>query len=143
MILAFTAGAFVPIQTGTNAYLSKGLGNGMLSTLVVFIIASVTTLIALVVQKPEVPSLSLITLIPWYAWCIGGILGSAYIFLLIYTAPKLGMATVVGVVVLGQMLMAMIIDHFGWLGISTHEINWGRVSGTILMVIGLFIIKKF
>ena len=143
ILLAFIAGAFVPIQTGANAFLSKGLGNGMLSTLVVFLVASITTGIALLVQRPEIPSLPAMGTIPLYAWCIGGILGSAYIFILIYTAPKLGMATVVGLVVLGQMIMAMIMDHFGWMGLNIHKVNWGRIAGAALMIVGLLIIKKF
>jgi len=61
---------------------------------------------------------------------------------LIYTAPKLGMASVVGLVVLGQMVMAMLIDHFGWLGLSIHTINWKRLSGALLMIVGLLIIKN-
>lgn len=143
ILLAFMAGAFVPIQTGANAYLSKGLGNGMLSTLVVFIVAALATLCMLLVQRPSIPPTHQLAAIPLYAWCTGGILGAAYIFLLIYTAPKLGMASVVGLVVLGQMLMAMTVDHFGWLGFAVHHINWKRIGGSILMILGLLIIKKF
>lgn len=137
------AGAFVPIQTGANTYLSKGLGNSMLSTLVVFLVALITAILILIIQKPSIPPINQLTGIPWYAWCTGGVLGTVYIFLLIYTAPKLGMANVVGLVVLGQMFMAIIIDHFGWLGFSIHHINWKRLAGALLMILGLIIIKKY
>jgi len=143
VILAFAAGAFVPVQTATNVYLSKGLGHGMLSTFVVFVVASITSLIVLLIQRPEMPTTEALIEIPWYAWLTGGVLGAAYILILIYTAPKLGMATVVGLVVLGQIVLAMIIDHFGWLGISIHHINWKRLLGALLMIIGLIIIKKY
>lgn len=143
ILLALLAGMFVPLQTGANAFLSKGLGHGMLSTLVVFLVASITSLIILLIQRPEIPSINQMTIIPWYAWLVGGVLGTAYIFILIYTAPKLGMASVVGLVVLGQMLMAMVMDHFGWLGLSIHAFNWRRLGGALLMIIGLLIIKKY
>ncbi|MEM6377881.1 MAG: DMT family transporter [Bacteroidota bacterium] len=143
ILLAFAAGAFVPIQTGANTLLTKGLGNGLLSTLVVFIMASLATLAFLFAQRPELPSIQQAQSIPWYAWTAGGVLGSIYIFILIYTAPKLGMATVVGLVVLGQIVMAMAVDHFGWLGLAVHKVNWQRIAGGFLMIIGLLIIKKY
>ena len=115
----------------------------MLSTLVVFVIAAICSLIVVAFQKPAIPEIGELTTIPWYAWLVGGVLGTAYIFILIYTAPKLGMATVVGLVVLGQMLMAMLMDHYGWLGLSIHAFNWKRLAGGILMIVGLLIIRKY
>ena len=123
ILLAFAAGAFVPIQTGANAVLSKELGSGLLSTLVVFLVATVATILFLLIQKPIIPTMSQMSSIPLYAWITGGVLGAAYIALLIYTAPKLGMASVVGLVVLGQISIAMLVDHFGWLGMSIHHFN--------------------
>lgn len=143
ILLAFAAGAFVPIQTAANTYLSKGLGHGMMSTFVVFVVATITSLLVLLVQRPAIPTLSAMAEIPWYAWLTGGVLGSAYILILIYTAPKLGMATVVGLVVVGQIFVAMILDHFGWLGLSIHAFNWKRLIGALLMIFGLIMIKKF
>ena len=143
IVLALAAGAFVPLQTGANAFLSKGLGSGMLSTLVVFVIAAICSLIVVALQRPAIPEAGQLAAIPWYAWLIGGVLGTAYIFILIYTAPKLGMATVVGLVVLGQMLMAMLMDHYGWLGLNIHAFNWKRLAGAMLMIAGLLIIRKY
>lgn len=143
IFLTFLAGVFVPIQTGANAYLGKGLGNGLISTFVVFIVASISALTLLLLQRPEIPISSQIHQIPWYAWTVGGILGTAYIFILIYSTPKLGMANVVGLVVLGQMVMAMVMDHFGWMGLNIHAFNWKRLLGAALMIVGLLVIKKY
>ncbi len=126
----------MPIQIGANAYLSNSLGNSILSTLVVFLVASVATLFALFLQRALLPSLAQMAPIPWYAWCTGGVFNAACIFLLIYTAPKLGMVTLMGLVVLGQILMALTVDQFGGLGFSIHLLNWKRVAGALPMVIG-------
>ena len=142
-MLALAAGAFVPLQTGANAFLTKGLGNGMLSTLIVFLVAAVSSMIVLAFQRPSIPSFNQLAEIPLYAWSVGGVLGTAYIFILIYTAPKLGMATVVGLVVLGQMLMGLLMDHYGWLGLSIHVFSWKRLAGALLMVVGLLIIRQY
>ncbi len=143
IVLALAAGAFVPLQTGANAFLTKGLSHGMLSTFVVFLVAAFSSLIILAFQRPSIPSLSQLSEIPLYAWLVGGVLGAAYIFILITTAPRLGMATVVGLVVLGQMLMAMVMDHYGWMGLSIHTFNWKRLAGAALMIVGLLMIRKY
>ncbi len=142
IILAFVAGAFVPIQTGANALLSRGLGSSMLSTLVVFLVATITTTVFLLFQRPAIPPIAEIGSIPLFSWILGGVLGSIYIVLLIYTAPRLGMASVVGLVVLGQIFMAMFVDHYGWLGMDIHHFNWKRLAGALMMILGLVIIKK-
>lgn len=143
VLLAFAAGVFVPIQTGANALLSKNLGSGMLSTLVVFIMATLTTLLFVAFQRPTVPNMNQLSTIPIYAWVTGGILGAIYVYLLIYTAPKLGMASVVGFVIAGKIIMAIIFDHFGLMGFQQHAINWKRIIGAIFLVVGVIIIKKF
>jgi len=143
ILLAFAAGAFVPIQTGSNALLGRGLGNGMLSTLVVFIVATLSTALFIVFQRPEIPKMAQLTSIPFYAWVTGGVLGAAYIYLLIYTVPKLGMAGAVGFVIGGQLIVAMLFDHFGWMGFEQHPINWRRTVGAVFLILGVLIIKKY
>gem|GEM_PF-2849079 len=65
MLLALLAGAFVPIQTGANAVLSKSLGNSMLSGLVVFMVAGIIAFFILLYQRPELPSLEQLKSIPF------------------------------------------------------------------------------
>ncbi len=143
VLLAVLAGAFIPVQTGANTFLSKGLGNLTLSTWVVFVIASLATLLILLLERPSIPPRSKLKAIPWFAWLCGGVLGSGYIYLLIFTAPTLGMANVLGIVVLGKVFTALAIDHFGWLGMGLKKINWKKGLGAALMLLGIFLIKQF
>lgn len=142
ILLALLAGAFVPVQTGANALLSKNLNNGMLSTLIVFVVAGFVSLIILLIQRPEVPSVDNLKQIPVYAWFTGGMLGALYVFLLIYLAPKLGMAKVVGFVIAGQLLMAMVFDHFGIMGAAIHSFNFKKLLGCCIMILGLYFLKN-
>lgn len=143
LLLALVAGAFVPIQTGVNTFLSKGLGNVMLSTFVVFVVASIATSLILIIDRPKIPDFSQLKTIPWFAWLTGGVLGSGYIYLLIFVAPVLGMANVLGIVIIGKIFTAIAIDHFGWLGMKINKVNWKKILGAILMLIGISIIKQF
>ena len=79
VLLAVLAGAFIPVQTGANTFLSKGLGNLTLSTWVVFVTASLATLLILLLERPSIPPRSKLKAIPWFAWLCGGVLGSGYI----------------------------------------------------------------
>ena len=143
IVLAVLAGAFVPVQTAANSLLGKGLGSGVWSTLVVFIVASLTTALFMVFQRPAMPDSAQLSGIPAYAWLTGGVLGAVYIYLLIYTAPKLGMAGAVGFVITGQLIAAMLFDHFGWMGFEQHSISWKRMAGAVLLILGVIIVKKY
>lgn len=141
--LALIAGALVPLQTASNASLSRSLHSGLLATLVVFVVAAVTIAFLLVAKQEPLPAVAQLKEISMMSWIAGGILGAVYIFLLIYLSPKLGIAAVTGFVVAGQLLMAVAIDHFGWLGFPVHTIQWQRIIGILLMGAGLYLIKKF
>jgi bacterial/archaeal transporter family-2 protein len=143
LCLALLAGSLVPFQTGSNTALTRALGSGFYASLVVFIVGAIGMLVVIVFQKQGIPSTAQMQSAPWYAWLGGGLLGAAYIYLLIYLAPKLGIANVTGFVVAGQLLTAMVFDHFGLMGFAVHHINWQRLLGVALLIGGLFLIKKF
>lgn len=142
ILIVLLAGIGVPIQTASNAALGKSLGGPIHSTLAVFLAGLFLIIFIFVLQKNSFPSGTAIAQAPWWGW-LGGPLGVAYIFVLILVAPKIGMASAVGFVILGQILGAVLLDHFGWLNFPVHKINWQRTVGAILMIIGVFLIRKF
>ena len=58
-------------------------------------------------------------------------------------APILGAATMIGVMVAGQMVTSLFLDHWGLVGYAVHPINVPRIIGATLLVIGVIILKKF
>jgi bacterial/archaeal transporter family-2 protein len=143
MALALLAGALVPFQTGSNTALTKSLGSGYYASLVVFIVAAIAMMIAIALQRQAFPTAAQIQSASWHAWLGGGLLGAAYIYLLIYLAPRLGIANATGFVVAGQLFTAMVFDHFGLMGFAVHSINWQRLTGLALLIGGLYLIKKY
>jgi transporter family-2 protein len=83
------------------------------------------------------------TSVPWYVWVAGGAFGTAYLTGNILLAPRLGAGALVGLVVTGQLLFAVVCDNFGWLGFAVHSINLWRVLGCALLVAGVALIAKF
>ena len=105
-----------------------------LSALISFAIGTIALLAYILVSRIPLNQLSgvrdasLITL-------IGGLLGAFFITATLVAVPKLGIALTFSLVILGQMLVTLPMDHFGVLGAVVKEINLSRIIG-ILMVIG-------
>jgi transporter family-2 protein len=70
------------------------------------------------------------------------LLGATYVLLTIVIGPRLGAAALLALVVTGQMVAAMILDHNGWLGFIQHSINLWRVLGAALLVTGTVVILR-
>jgi transporter family-2 protein len=75
---------------------------------------------------------------PVWAW-VGGALGAFYITALVLSVPLTGALTAAAAAILGQMAMAMILDHFGALGLPVREISWPRIGGLVLVMAGLLL----
>lgn len=140
--LAVLCGVILTTQVGGNAQLGKSLDNPYLSAMINMVLGLVfTTLAVLIVAKPW-PTIANIQGAPWWAWA-GGLLGTGYLIGNILLAPKLGAAALVGCVVAGQLLSAVVADHFGWLGFEQHAAGVGRIAGCALMIGGVALIAKF
>jgi len=78
---------------------------------------------------------------PWYLW-IGGLLGVIYLTATIILAPLLGAATMIGLIIAGQMLASITLDHFGLVGFPVHPLSFWRVFGAIFLIIGVVLIQR-
>lgn len=65
------------------------------------------------------PAFGNLVQIPWCFW-LGGLLGVIYLTATIVLAPLLGAATMIGLIITGQMLAAIALDHFGLVGFPIH-----------------------
>ena len=72
--------------------------------------------------------------VPWYA-LIAGIFGLAVIGAMNWTIPRAGIATSVLLILTGQLVVSLVLDHHGWLGVEAHPVSIARAAG-ILLVFG-------
>jgi transporter family-2 protein len=140
LFVALAGGTLLSIQAPLNNRLRSGLDSPLLAALVSF---SVGVLCVLVVWGArwwagrEV-GISGLDRIPWWA-LLGGASGAAYVTLAILALPKTGVLLLVACTVLGQQLGALLIDHFGWLGMARQAINWQRACGVLLVLLGTWL----
>lgn len=136
--MALLAGALIPVQTSSGGGLGRALGNplwGAAVTLSVSVIAIVVLSLALHLPGP---SFSDALRAPWWAW-IGGISAAIYTATAFALLPRLGASVFIVCIIGGQMIGALLLDHFGLLGLVAKPVHLGRVVGIIVMFIGLLI----
>ena len=138
MPLAFGIGIALTVQTAINSQLREFLYSPLQAGLLSFIVGTILLALLVTFQATPKPSLEMFTRIPWYLW-IGGCLGVYAISISILTAPKLGFLTFSGLVIFGQIIMSMILDQFGWIGVEKTPVNWQRFFGAIIIFIGVIL----
>jgi bacterial/archaeal transporter family-2 protein len=142
LLVALFAGAFVTLQTGSNARLKEALGQPLHAVVISSLIGIVLLCAAIAVTRTPLPSPGRLTGAPWTAW-LGGMLGAAYAITVVVLARDLGAATLTALVVTGQLICSVVLDHFGLLGFELHAAGAGRLVGCALLLAGTALIWKF
>lgn len=141
IILSLLAGSFLPIQAGLNAKMGKALESPVYASLISFVVGSAALILYILFTGQSVSWAGLKSAPP-QAW-LGGILGAFYVTVIILAFPKLGPALTFGLIVLGQMVISLVLDHFQILVPQQHSINIWRIAGVALIVAGVVILRKF
>ncbi|HKG23450.1 MAG TPA: DMT family transporter [Blastocatellia bacterium] len=142
LLIALIAGAFIPVQTGVNSQLSRWVGHPVLASLVSFLVGTAALLAYTLTLRIPLPAPNSLNQSPWWVWT-GGLLGAFFVTASIIVAPRLGAAITVALIIAGQLLVALALDHFGLLGFPERPLNGWRVLGAILLVIGVALIRRF
>lgn len=134
------AGSMITIQSVLNPALGKKTGN--LGSVLILTIVSISLLLLLIILFPDTANLrSIPGLSEWYLY-MGGVLGVAILAAPIFLIPRIGATSTLTALVMGQLFLALIIDHFGLFSFPKIEINLMRIMGIILLVAGAFLIKQ-
>jgi transporter family-2 protein len=141
LLLALLAGAMLSVQTGVNVQLRAALGEPLAAALASFMVGTLGLGALVLLLRVPVPIATGWQRSEWWDW-IGGLLGACYIVLAIVIAPRLGAATFIAVVVAGQMLSSLVLDHYGWVGFAEHPVNPLRLLGAALIVGGVVLVQR-
>jgi len=140
IIITLLSGAFLPIQAGFNSRLGKAIDSPVNASLISFIVGAFSVLLYSILTKQHVAWTGL-RAAPAYVW-IAGLLGAFYVTSIVLAFPRIGPALTFGLVVAGQMIMSVLLDHFNILVSQQHLISIWKVLGITLIVIGVIIIRK-
>ncbi|MCC6791676.1 MAG: DMT family transporter [Thermomicrobiales bacterium] len=141
--MAISAGIFMVVQSSINGQVRVRLGDPWqaaffstsVSTLSLFLIASISS-------RSLVPSFGRLSDGPWWLWT-GGVLGAGIVAASLYLVTRLGSGVMFALMVTGQMAAAMVMDHYGMLGLPVHHVIAQRIVGVILLLVGVALIRVF
>src|SRR6185312_14971296 len=139
--LALITGALIPIQAATNAAFSKSIGNASITGLMVFIVGLFSMLVYVLVSRVSMPTIQQLSTAPTYGY-LGGIIVATYVVMITILAPRIGVGTAIGFIVTGQIICAVIIDHFGLFNITIRTIDATRFVGVLLITVGVYFVMK-
>ena len=141
LVLALITGALIPIQASTNSMFSKSIGNPFITGLMVFIVGLLGMIIFMLLTRTAFPLGHQLVSAPLYSY-LGGIIVAAYVVMITILVPRIGVGTSIGLIVTGQIICAVIIDHFGLFSVPVHSISITRIAGVLLMIAGIYLVMK-
>ncbi|HJZ53838.1 MAG TPA: DMT family transporter [Gemmataceae bacterium] len=140
-LLAAGAGACIALQASANGKFRENLGDNPLFAAFFSICGTFATAVAaMLLLRPNVPAMSNVRATQWWNW-IGGPLGALIVLAGASLVSQLGAALFIALVVGGQLLCSLLLDHFALLGLPQQPITPGRVLGAMLVVAGVVCIK--
>ena len=137
LIIALAAGVALATQSAINTQLAKAMsGEAVIATFISFAVGTIVLFFIAWVKTDLWGNLSAIPSQPWWK-LIGGVLGAIVVFTTVLLAPKLGITAMLFFIIVGQLITAATIDHFGLIGMPIREVSITKFIGLIIVAFGL------
>lgn len=140
LVAALVTGALVPLQLAFNAQLGQTVGSPFVAAFLIFLIGGVAVAAILAFARPALPDWGAIKAVPGTAW-LGGVIATIYILSIVFLVPTLGVGLTTTLILVGQLMTAMVLDHLGVFGNPQQTLNIWRGVGAMLMIAGVVLIK--
>ena len=137
--IMLAAGIGIPVLAALNAALGRFIGSPAMAATVLFVVAFMTALIVVLITAPQ--AVGKVASAPKHL-LLGGVLIAFYVLSITWIAPVIGVGNAVFFVLIGQMIAAAIIDHFGLFGAQVSPLNITRASGIMVMAFGVFLTQR-
>lgn len=137
-LLALIAGMALAVQGQINGGLGRKIGviEGAFFS---FAIGALALLFVLIFFGNG--QISSVTAVPKWQ-LIGGVLGAFFIIVQVLVIPKIGVSTTFLSIIVGQIILSVIIDHFGLFGAERRPVDMNKIGAVVLMFIALFLYNK-
>lgn len=142
IVLAVIAGMTMPTQAVINNKLADHANSPVLAVFISFVIGTVGLFVYILATGISLEGIWSARNAPAIAWT-GGLLGAFFVASAVILVPRLGVALTFSLIVAGQMIVTLVIDHYGLLGVPVKEVSVIRVVGVTLITMGVVLIRKF
>lgn len=141
LIMGIIIGMFFPIQASISARLSSYSKTPLTASFIAFSLGTVLLLIINLIVDPAGISGGIDFSYPLYVFIGGAITGVGFNVANIILFSKLGASVTTIITVTGQMVVGILIDHFGWFGVPANPISITRAIGTVIMILAISLVQ--
>jgi transporter family-2 protein len=138
VIIAAAGGIAVTLQGQLMGLMDRGLGTKE-SVFITYVGGGIIILITMLMSRGG--NLKDIFKVPWYTMT-SGILGLVIVGAIGYTVPRMGISKAFTIIVAFQFVVAVLLDHFGWLGAAVRPVELTRLVGIGTLILGVWLIMK-
>jgi transporter family-2 protein len=138
-LMMLVVGMGIPVTAALNSVLGTHIQSPVAASTVLFAVGlMLTAAVLLIVGLPPRQAFSGV---PWwsYAAAFGVVF---YVLSVTWSAPRIGVGNAIFFVLLGQLIAAATIDHFGLFGAIKTTLTLKRAIGLVVMAIGVYLAKK-
>jgi bacterial/archaeal transporter family-2 protein len=139
VLIMVIVGGFIALQAPINAGLGRATGN-FAAAAISFAIGTVL-LAAIVAFSGKAGGIGNVTQVEWY-YLLGGALGAAYVFSALVLVSEIGAGPVAAATVTGQLVLSVVLDRLGVLGLDQEPITPAKVLGVILLLAGTYLVVR-
>ena len=139
-LLAAGAGASIALQASANGRFRQNLNSPEYAAFLSICGTFVSAVSVMLLLRPPAPSAESFRQTEWWNW-VGGPLGALIVLAGAALVSKLGAALFIALVVGGQLLCSLLLDHFALMGLPEQPVTPGRVLGALLVVAGVVCVK--
>jgi transporter family-2 protein len=136
-LVAFGAGIAVSFQAAINSQMAAAVGaNSVVAALVSFLCGTAVLALVAFAKGGLTDALAALPQQPLWKFS-GGFLGAAFIFCTVMLVPRIGLLNLVVLVIAGQLITSMAIDHFGLVNVAMRKVSAVRLLGAAVMIVGV------
>ena len=139
VILTAAAGGLVALQAPINSKLGHQIDT--FPAAAVSFAVGLAVLVGIVAISGDVGRLDEARHVPWW-YLLGGLLGAAYVTTVLVSVRTLGAGGVTAATIAGQLVLSMVVDQFGWLGVAKQPITAAKLFGVALLAAGVYLIVR-
>ena len=139
-LIAFAAGVSFVFQQAVNSNLRVEIGSVWWAGSASYLGGTIVMLAVALTLREPFPTVAIVARSHGMSWT-GGLFGAVYIAISILLLPRLGAATVIALIVAGQMIGSLAFDHFGLFGLSIHHITVPRAAGALFLLVGVILVR--
>jgi transporter family-2 protein len=140
VLLGVGAGCLVGMQAPINSRLGKALGDVQAATFS-FLVGTAALVLVAAFVRGGLGNLGHVGRAPWWA-LVGGLLGAVFVTVALVTVRTLGASGLTAAVIAGQLMISVVVDRFGLLGVAKQHIGTSRVLGLVLLVAGVVLVVR-